>query len=155
MLSRKVTALGLLGTTALASASYNAQRNERNVATCARGTSKKVSMKGKTVLITGASAGIGESCAWKFAELESKLVLVGRRKHLLEGLKAQILQEFPRTQIHTESMDVRNTDACMALPEKLPAGFKDVAVRVMQCISHVYVYMGVCLPLSVCPPHSN
>ena len=129
MLSRKVSAVGLLGAYALASA-YSMQRSKNNFTECARGTSKKTDLKGKTVLITGASAGIGESCAWKFAELEAKLVLVGRRQHLLEDLKTQILAEFPRTEIHTESMDVRNTDACMALPEKLPAGFRDVAVLV-------------------------
>jgi len=115
--------LGFLGVSAV-SAGYT-QRAE-----CARRKSRYTSMDGSTVLITGASAGIGESCAWKFAELNSKLVLVGRRKHRLEELKGQILAEYPQARIHLESMDVQDTEACMALPTKLPKEYQNVDVLV-------------------------
>lgn len=35
-------------------------------------------MKGKTIFITGATSGIGESCARKFAAMGSRLILNGR-----------------------------------------------------------------------------
>ena len=38
------------------------------------------SLKGKTILITGATSGIGKECARIFAELGANVVLSGRRK---------------------------------------------------------------------------
>ena len=39
--------------------------------------------KNKVVVITGASSGIGEASAIKFAEKNAKIVMVGRRKEKL------------------------------------------------------------------------
>jgi len=47
---------------------------------------KKKSYKGKVVVITGASSGIGEELAIQFAKLGSKLVLAARRIENLESL---------------------------------------------------------------------
>ena len=38
-----------------------------------------MSLKGKTAFITGASAGIGEAIAYKFAEAGAKIVISARR----------------------------------------------------------------------------
>jgi len=40
-------------------------------------------LKNKIIVITGASSGIGEASAIRFAEKKAKLVLVGRRKEKL------------------------------------------------------------------------
>lgn len=47
-------------------------------------------MKKKTVLITGATSGIGKACAIKFAWDNCNLIITGRRKKLLEELAAII-----------------------------------------------------------------
>jgi len=43
-------------------------------------------MKGKAVIVTGASSGIGRACALKFLEAGCKVAAVARRKELLEAL---------------------------------------------------------------------
>tara|TARA_Y100000590_G_scaffold101430_1_gene115158 strand:+ start:11219 stop:12001 length:783 start_codon:yes stop_codon:yes gene_type:complete len=43
-------------------------------------------IQGKTVIITGATAGIGESCARLFAERGANLILLARRKERLNNL---------------------------------------------------------------------
>ena len=47
-------------------------------------------MKGKTILITGATSGIGEGCARKFAAMGSRLILNGRNTEKLESLKQEL-----------------------------------------------------------------
>lgn len=47
---------------------------------------------GKVVIITGASAGIGASCAVHFAKLSAKLALVGRNKKNLQSVADQCQQ---------------------------------------------------------------
>ena len=79
-----------------------------------------ISLQGQTVLITGASAGIGEACAWRFAEAGCNLILIARRTPRLVAIKQEITSEFPNLAVHTITMDVRNTDAVIALPASLP-----------------------------------
>jgi NAD(P)-dependent dehydrogenase (short-subunit alcohol dehydrogenase family) len=47
-------------------------------------------LQGKTVLITGASSGIGERIAYLLADTESHLILVARREEKLSAMKEQI-----------------------------------------------------------------
>lgn len=48
----------------------------------------------KTVLITGASSGIGKELAIKFAKHGYSLILVARRKKLLQDLKKELINEY-------------------------------------------------------------
>lgn len=47
---------------------------------------KQFSLQGKTILITGASSGIGEACAKLCAEAGAKLILLGRNKERLAAV---------------------------------------------------------------------
>lgn len=48
----------------------------------------------KTVLITGATSGIGEATAIKFAEATNRLIVTGRRKERLTELTGHLVQEY-------------------------------------------------------------
>jgi hypothetical protein len=89
-----------------------------------------VSLKDKVVLITGATAGIGLACAWRFADEHARLVLVGRRTDRLNEIKDAILKEYPKLKIHTVAMSVTDYGEVAALPKKLPNDFKDVDILV-------------------------
>jgi NADP-dependent 3-hydroxy acid dehydrogenase YdfG len=74
-------------------------------------------IKGKTALITGASAGIGEATAKKFAKCGVHLVLTARRIDKLESLKAQLATYSINTHIY--QLDVRDSAAVQAFADKL------------------------------------
>ena len=52
------------------------------------------SLTDKIVFITGASSGIGRSCASSFANAGANLILVARRKNRLEKIAAELLEKF-------------------------------------------------------------
>ncbi|MCK4773456.1 MAG: SDR family NAD(P)-dependent oxidoreductase [Candidatus Krumholzibacteria bacterium] len=75
-------------------------------------------IKGKLALITGASAGIGEACAKRFAAGGANLVLIARRVDRLVRLK-EILEREHDVTIHVEKVDVRDRGAVNAFCEGL------------------------------------
>ncbi|KAG0201136.1 hypothetical protein BGX28_005948 [Mortierella sp. GBA30] len=83
-------------------------------------------LRGKNVLITGASSGIGEACARHFAQAGSNLLLAARRKDRLEHLKQELGSRHPDIQISTFELDVRNR----AKVQQTVKGFGDVDVLV-------------------------
>ena len=56
-------------------------------------------LSGKTILITGASSGIGAAAARIFAEEGANLILAARRKDSLEELKASLPQAGSRIRV--------------------------------------------------------
>ena len=73
-----------------------------------------------TVLITGASAGIGEACARAFAAAGARLVLTARRRERLEALAAELAQAHG-TACHLLTLDVRDREGMLATLGGLPA----------------------------------
>lgn len=61
---------------------------------------------GKTVLITGASSGLGYEMARQFAALGYHLALCARRVDHLEQLKAQLLSDHSAIKVSVKSLDV-------------------------------------------------
>jgi len=57
-------------------------------------------LTGRTILITGGSAGIGLAFALKFLELGNQVIVTGRRESALNELKAK----YPK--LHTIQIDV-------------------------------------------------
>ena len=84
---------------------------------------------GKTVLITGASAGIGEACAYMFGEKGANLVLVARRKEKLESVGAEILRMFPTVTVTCETCDISDPREIDALAQKLGNTCIDILVN--------------------------
>jgi 3-hydroxy acid dehydrogenase/malonic semialdehyde reductase len=64
----------------------------------------------KIVLITGATSGIGEACAEKFAAAGDNLIITGRRAERLEELKSRLQKAHP-VKILTASFDVQDRKA--------------------------------------------
>lgn len=77
------------------------------------------------VLITGATSGIGEACARKFAEGGYRLIITGRRDEKLETLKNGL-----KTDVMTLCFDVRDRDAARRAIETLPDDWKCIDVLI-------------------------
>lgn len=81
----------------------------------------------KTILITGATAGIGEASATLFAKENYKLILTGRRLDRLENLKQKLQKEF-NVKIHLLNFDVQNKAATEKAIASLPEDFKSIDI---------------------------
>lgn len=86
-------------------------------------------LNNKTVLITGASSGIGEACAKSFAALGAKLILTARRAEKLDSL-ATILKDNYQVEVLPLSLDLRSKEEVLAAIESLPAHFSSIDILV-------------------------
>jgi short-subunit dehydrogenase len=89
---------------------------------------------GKTVLITGASAGVGAATARQFAARGANLLLVARGRKGLDTIADEL---GDLTRVETISMDMTDTDACVNLLKKAEFEFGAVNVLVNNAGCHV------------------
>lgn len=82
----------------------------------------------KTALITGATSGIGEACARKFAEGGYNLILTARRAEKLAEIKAQL--EAKGTKVRTLVFDVRDAEAAKQAIDSLEAEWQTIDVLI-------------------------
>lgn len=85
-------------------------------------------MKGKTIFITGATSGIGEGCARKFAAMGSNLILNGRNTEKLESLKKELTAQG--VEVLTLPFDVRDRKAMQEAVDSLQGQWKHVDVLI-------------------------
>ena len=88
---------------------------------------------GKTIIITGASAGVGAACARAFAAQKANLVLVARGQQGLDIIEKELSAQ---TKVVTVAMDVSNVEQCLALLVKAEEEFGTVDVLVNNAGMH-------------------
>ncbi len=82
----------------------------------------------KTVFITGATSGIGQACARKFAQGGYRIIATGRRADRLEALRTELQQQG--AQVLTLTFDVRDAAAARQAVESLPTEWLPVDVLI-------------------------
>ena len=82
----------------------------------------------KTVLITGATSGIGLACARKFAENGDKLILTGRNEQRLNEIRNELTEKG--RDVLTLAFDVREREKATKCIEDLPAEWQEIDVLV-------------------------
>jgi hypothetical protein len=87
-----------------------------------------MTVKMKTVLITGATSGIGLGCARKFAQNGERLILTGRNKEKLAAISAEL--QAQGTEVFTLCFDVCHRETAQQAIESLPAAWQQIDVLV-------------------------
>ena len=82
----------------------------------------------KTVLITGATSGIGLGCARKFAENGDRLILTGRNEKRLEEIRRELEEKGTKVLILT--FDVRDSQKAKQQIDNLPEEWKEIDMLV-------------------------
>lgn len=82
----------------------------------------------KIALITGATSGIGEACARKFAEGGYDLILTARREEKLAEIKTEL--EAKGTKVKTLAFDVRDTASAKKAMDSLDEEWKKIDVLI-------------------------
>ncbi|HEY9599757.1 MAG TPA: SDR family oxidoreductase [Cyanophyceae cyanobacterium] len=88
-----------------------------------------VSIKDQIVLITGASSGIGESCARVFAQTGAKLILSARRQERLEQLAERFSKEY-QCELYLMPLDVRDNSAVQSTLDTLPTPWSAIDILI-------------------------
>jgi 3-hydroxy acid dehydrogenase/malonic semialdehyde reductase len=91
-------------------------------------------LEGKTIVITGASSGIGRSTAVEFARTAPKnlrLILTARRIDTLKEVAAQIQKEVgDAVKVLPFKLDVSNPEEVKSFVGNLPEEWRDIDVLV-------------------------
>jgi NADP-dependent 3-hydroxy acid dehydrogenase YdfG len=82
----------------------------------------------KIVLITGATSGIGEACARKFAQNGDKVILTGRNQARMTAIADELKAQG--AELLTLMFDVRDREAARKAIESLPAEWQEIDVLV-------------------------
>lgn len=86
-------------------------------------------LKGKTVVVTGASSGIGRATAIHFAACGSNLILLARRIEVLNELKAELVEKY-RVGVYCAQIDVSEIEKFKLVVELIPPEFRHVDILV-------------------------
>lgn len=86
-------------------------------------------LQDRIILITGASSGIGASCAKVFAQAGAKLILAARRREKLKELADEINKECV-SEIHLLELDVRDRIQVESTLKSLPADWSNIDILI-------------------------
>ncbi len=86
-------------------------------------------LQGKTVLITGASSGIGQACAVAFAGEGARLIIAARRVDRLKRLAADLVKSHG-AEILIRKLDVTQRLEVNAVIGKLPRAWRSIDILV-------------------------
>jgi uncharacterized oxidoreductase len=95
-------------------------------------------LSGRTILITGGSAGIGLAFALKFLDLGNQVIVTGRRQAVLDQVKAK----YPK--LHTIQSDVADQTQITALAARVKADFPRLDVLMNN--AGVLIYKNLRVP---------
>lgn len=84
-------------------------------------------MKAKTVLITGATSGIGKATAYRLAESKMRLIICGRRREVLDKIRKDLSQLTP---VISLCFDVSDNNQVIKAIESLPEDFQNIDMLV-------------------------
>lgn len=85
-------------------------------------------MEKKIVMVTGATSGIGEACAKKFAQGGYDVIITGRRKEKLDALKKEL--EGMGAEVLAMQFDVREREAAKKAVEFLKGKWAKIDVLI-------------------------
>lgn len=86
-------------------------------------------LKKRVVFITGASSGIGKSCAEKYAENGYNLIISARRLHILNEIKEDLENRFNISVLPLE-LDVTNRGEVVKKIAELPLEWKEIDILI-------------------------
>lgn len=86
-------------------------------------------VKGKTALITGATAGIGQETALQLASMGVHLILTGRREERLAVFKNELLESYPEISIKTFSFDISVREEILDFVSQLGESAPDILIN--------------------------
>lgn len=86
-------------------------------------------LKGKLAFITGATSGIGRSCAVKFAEAGMNLILTGRRENILLEVKEELESKYG-IKVKTLAFDVSKSSQVVEKINGLEEEWKNIDILV-------------------------
>ncbi len=82
----------------------------------------------KTVLVTGATSGIGEACARRFAKEGYRVIIAGRNRNKVTDLGRRLSQEG--AEVLGLEFDVRDSNAALKAFNSMPAEWRNVDILV-------------------------
>lgn len=83
----------------------------------------------RTILITGATSGIGKACAESFAANKDNLIITGRRKERLDELKTALENKY-QVRVLPLCFDVQEKEAVFTSLSHLPDDWKNIDILI-------------------------
>lgn len=83
----------------------------------------------KITLITGATSGIGRSCAYIFAQNNHDLIITGRRKDHLDEIAGELKSKY-NIRVHPIVFDIRDNEAVIKAISSLPEEWNEIKILI-------------------------